>query len=222
MHFGTPPTTTQIPSRCSRRKRSRLDAHALGPRSTRDLRWTAKRPRYSVGVTPRCWVKMRQMVLTSPSPVRALISLMERSVSSSSRRASSTRTRRTSSAGDSSRCGRNQRLSARGLTPAPSASRSTGRGSSRCSRNERVHVVALGRGSLLPAKCGAELRLISGPSQEQDQLLRDRHRDRVSVVFLHEREGKVDARRDACRSPEAAIVNEDALVDDRSCWKSQA
>ena len=89
-------------------------------------------------------------------------------------------------------------------------------------QDERVHVVALGRGSLLPAKRGAELRLISGPSQEQDHLLRDRHSDRVSVVFLDEREGKVDSRRDASRCPEAAIVNEDALVDDRGCWKAQA
>jgi len=73
----------------------------------------------------------------------------------------------------------------------------------------------------LPAKCGAELRLVPGPPQKQDQLLRDRHGDRVSVVFFDEREGKIDSRRDARRCPEPAVVNEDALVDDRGCWKSQ-
>ena len=88
--------------------------------------------------------------------------------------------------------------------------------------NERVDVVVFGRDPFLPAKCGAELRLIPGPPQKQDQLLRDRHGDRVSVVFFDEREGKIDSRRDARRWPEAAILNEDALVDDRGRWKSQA
>src|SRR5437870_12623679 len=59
-------------------ERPRLDAHDPAPRSCARSRWTAKRPRYSVGVTPRCRVKTRHIVLTSPSPVRALISLMDR------------------------------------------------------------------------------------------------------------------------------------------------
>ena len=79
----------------------------------------AKRWRYAAGVTPRRRVKARHIVLASPRPVRAVMSLSGSDVSSSSRRASSSRSRRTSSAGDSPRCSRHQRLSVRGLMPTP-------------------------------------------------------------------------------------------------------
>ena len=70
----------------------------------------------------------------------------------------------------------------------------------------------------MPAQCGAELRLIPGPTQEQDEFLRDRHGDPVPMVFFDQREGQIDSRSDAGRRPEASILNEDALIDDLGRW----
>ena len=59
-------------------------------------------------------------------------------------------------------------------------------------------------------------------TQEEDQLLRYVHGDRVSVISFDEREGEIDSRGDARGRPETAIMDEDALVDDRGCRISRA
>ena len=80
--------------------------------------------------------------------------------------------------------------------------------------DERVDVVVLGRDPFLAAQCGAELRLTSRSAQKQDQLFRDCHGDRMSMIGFDKREREVDSRRDAGGRPEISVVDEDALIRD--------
>ncbi|MEA2201943.1 MAG: cyclohexyl-isocyanide hydratase [Solirubrobacteraceae bacterium] len=64
---------------------------------------------------------------------------------------------------------------------------------------------------LLGGERRAELRLVSGTAQKQDEVTCDRERRVAVQVLLHERERQVHAGRHPGRRPDRAIANEDRL-----------
>ena len=151
-------------------------------------------------------MKARHIVLASPRPVRAVMSLSGSDVSSSSRRASSMRSAAHQLGGRFAE-----------VLAAPAAERARAHADPardpldrqrlvEVLEDERRDVAQLRRLLLLPLQRRAELRLIPRTAQEQHQPLGDRHRHAVAVVLLDQRQRQIDARGDPRRRPDAAVL----------------
>ena len=132
-------------------------------------------------------------------------------VSSSSRRAVSTRAEATKRAGVLPTSRVNTRAKLRGLMAARRASAVTDRSSLGVFEDVRLQFAQRFVLGELHRELRAELRLSAGPLQEHDQLARHRQRDVAAVVLLDQRQCQVHSRGHAGRGVDRAVTHEDGV-----------